>query len=180
MILESWAIEIRELDRYYFDSLSSYENKLKQIVSTLQNKINVYIPTKNNNNIFNIFENIYNKVKNQWQEKFLALYRTINENYLYKKTTNVGHFMCINFGFIPYTLVDESGSKINSFDNSANEFIFDPEISYYRNKIKGIRASITEKIDKLFNEICKKINEKIGCFTGLRLFLRRTLFGCEF
>ena len=40
--------------------------------------------------------------------------------------------------------------------------------------------SITEKIDDLFNEICKKINEFIGKNTLLRFFLRRTPRRCEF
>ena len=50
-----------------------------------------------------------------------------------------------------------------------------------RHQPKGFSPlSITEKIDGVFNLICKKINEVIGSYIGLKFFLRRTLGGCEF
>ena len=87
----------------------------------------------------------------------------------------------IRFGFYPYSLIDESGSKIRCGDGSTNKYILDPEISYIKKMNKKIfNISITEKVDLIFDTICKKIDEVVGGFTGLRFFLRRTLGGCEF
>lgn len=94
-------------------------------------------------------------------------------------------FCSFNFCFVPFELHDKSCARINSLNDRENEpeYIFDPELRYQQRQPKGSGfspVSITQKIDNLFNFICKKINEAVGGFIGLKFFLRRTLGGCEF
>ena len=95
------------------------------------------------------------------------------------------NFCSYSIGFKPYSLIAESGARINTLDDPDQElnYIEDPELKYMKQQPKGYRSimvSITEAIDGVFNAICHKINEVIGCYIGLKFFLRRTLGGCEF
>lgn len=79
----------------------------------------------------------------------------------------------------------ESSARINTLDdpNQEIDYIRDPELKYMKKQPKGIKSiiiSITEAIDGIFNAICRKINEVIGNYTGLKFFMRRTISGCEF
>lgn len=54
------------------------------------------------------------------------------------------------------------------------DYIRDPELKYMKKQPKGIKSII------IFNAICRKINEVISNYTGLKFFMRRTISGCEF
>ncbi|KAK8885869.1 hypothetical protein M9Y10_041326 [Tritrichomonas musculus] len=189
MILESWSLLVDEVERNYFISndntirakYPSYEEYLNVKMRHLYKKIAQYIPVKKKKDIVSTYIGIYEKVIDTWTPKFDSLF---NNKYLIKKRSCFSRsFISINFGFMPFSLMDKSGSKINSFDwNSRNSYIRDPELSYLRLQGNGkpsVLASITEKVDGLFDTICSTINAVIGGFIGLRFFMRRTLAGIE-
>ena len=141
---------------------------------------------KQNQNIFEIvptFIHIFDFVSNLYTKKIFNTFPKQISN-CYSSTDN-NRFCSLFIGFEPYTLINKSGARINALsdEDQEHEFISDPELKYLLKQPKGFKPillSITEKIDDIFNKICKKINEVVGSHLGLRFFLRRTLGGCEF
>ena len=85
----------------------------------------------------------------------------------------------IFFGIRPFTLKYRSGSRILSLIKTQQicRYIEDPELKYLK---KGNVASITSKIDTIFEQILNHISNFLGDHLMFKLFLRRTLAGCEF
>lgn len=85
----------------------------------------------------------------------------------------------ISFGFRPFTLKYKSGSRILSVFNTNPicKYIEDPELKYLK---AGSPCSITSKVDIIFEKILNKISDFLGDHLLFKLFLRRTLAGCEF
>lgn len=109
----------------------------------------------------------------------MNIFRLIPE--AYKRFNSEGFYSC-QFGFRPFSLLTNSGVKINLDNISEMNYIIDPELKYIQTIPGGKFSilSITQRIDIIFNMICKKINDVIGDKIGLKFFLRRTLAGCEF
>ncbi|KAK8836772.1 hypothetical protein M9Y10_037294 [Tritrichomonas musculus] len=194
MLFESWSIIIEKVDRNYLyvrdknilKTYKHYEDYLDEEIKLLNDKLAKYFPSKENPNFVDIFESIFNNIDNHWSGLFKDFYNEFEHRYLPLKTTMFSHgFLSINFGLMSFSLMDESGARISNSNNKNNKaeinYIKDPEISYYKRKEnKKSIASITTKIDDLFEKICQKINEVIGGYIGLKFFLRRTIAGCEF
>ena len=120
---------------------------------------------------------IYNKVVSKYQPRIMSIFP--EELIKVFKQNGTRRFCSFSIGFKPYSLVDNSGAKINIIngDNQKKHYISDPELKYMKKQANGTFSiiSITEKIDDIFNSICQKINDVIGSYIGLRFFLRRTL-----
>ena len=189
MILESWSLLIDEVERNYFIlkdericNLYTYEDYLRIKIRDLNEKLEEFLPNNKEVDILSTFMNIHEKVADIWQPKIDEVF---NSAFLIKKRSFFSRsFISINFGFMPFSLLNDSGSKIDSFEYDPKiNYIKDPEIFYLKLQEDGktkLAASITEKIDGLFDTICNVINKTIGGFTGLRFFIKRTLAGCEF
>lgn len=181
MILESWSLLIDKSDRVFATNPQVNKSEYLETKSKkLYNKLCFYLPEKNELGIIETFMWIFQLVLNRWEEKVCKIF----PNNLMEKMKHImsEKFCSFNIGFKPYSLIDKSGSRISAVGNDEPpNYITDPELTYIRKKTKGYSfLSITEKIDSLFNAICKKINDFIGSYTGLKFFLRRTLGGCEF
>ena len=177
--------EASKINKKFSEIFKNYEILLKKNIEYLLVMLLEYLPLKtgSNSNIGHIvptFLHIYDIVLKKYQNKILNMFNEKSNAYARYDESN--RFIGCQFGFRPYSLLSESGARILQKNYKELNFIKDPELKYLKRtpKNKLCLLSITEKIDDLFNEIFKKINEFIGKNTFLRLFLRRTLCGCEF
>ena len=88
---------------------------------------------------------------------------------------NNNAFFSLKAGFRPYALFSESGARILSKNFKKTNFIKDPELIFLKRTVKK-----KFKLFSILNKIFMKVNEIIGSKTFLKLFLRRTIAGCEF
>ena len=181
MILESWSLTINKLDQKYDNKTKSknYDKELVAMRKKLYDILNEYLPENNYFDIFETFMFLFRKVQTTYEKNILKGFTKMASPLL--EFENSTFFSC-KAGFKPYALLSESGARIYYKNFKKTNFIKDPELKYERRTIKNKFSiiSITDKIDDIFNEICKKVNEIIGSKTFLRLFLRRTIAGCEF
>ncbi|KAK8892270.1 hypothetical protein M9Y10_029495 [Tritrichomonas musculus] len=187
MILESWSLFIEQAERKFYTSEMkvNFEDYLRSECERLYGWLCIYLPEYDDPSQCDIvptFMKIFEFIKIRYETKIFSSFPPKLSG-LFK---NYGRqqYISFNIGFKPYNLIDESGASIKSIDGEALEqtFIQDPELKYIR-KMPHHRfsvLSITERIDGLFDLICKKINDVLGSKLGLRFFLRRTLGGCEF
>ncbi|KAK8889049.1 hypothetical protein M9Y10_033792 [Tritrichomonas musculus] len=189
MILESWSLFIDKADREYYskEQTLTYEEYLNRELTVVIEQLKIYIPQlENQNQIYDIvptFMNIFDIVVAYYENAILSSFPAKIAKCF--STNGTEGFVAFFIGFRPYTLVDNSGARINTLGNDEQEqkYISDPELKYMKKQPDGykpILMSITEKIDDIFNQMCKKINEFVGSNLGLKFFLRRTLGGCEF
>ncbi|KAK8881401.1 hypothetical protein M9Y10_004137 [Tritrichomonas musculus] len=168
----------------------SFEERLNEEYHILIKKIEEYLP-KETPDMVSAFIYIANeKVIKKYETQILKSVGTYPKSEsgtkrkprLYSVLFGSKLSTCLHFGFRPISLYSKSGARINSQNIGDTNFIKDPELSYERktpnNKI--CKLSITERIDDLFNMIFQKISSMLGERFFLRLFLRRTLAGCEF
>ncbi|KAK8864795.1 hypothetical protein M9Y10_010320 [Tritrichomonas musculus] len=180
MILESWSLMIKEHDQeFMYNNLGfdQYVEKLKERSKNLQNALDRYIIKAPNSNVVEVFLNIHKIVCQKYEADISDIYKNV-----FKRFDTSKRFFSCQIGFIPYSLLDRSGARIDAGNIGELNYITDPELIYERRNAKGPKfiLSITEKIDDIFNIICQKINELIGSKIGLKFFLRRHLAGCDF
>lgn len=175
---DEYKQKLNEINIKYESNIFKYAKILEKNMMNLIDQLEVFLP----NNISDIVESfmfIFNKVRNEYESKILDSFESMQNAYF---QYDQGGFIAFQTGFRPYSLLTESGARISSKNFHKTNYIKDPELSYIKkmpnNKICWL--SITEKIDDIFNKILQKINEVIGKYTCLRLFMRRTLCGCEF
>lgn len=188
MILESWAIIIREVDQIFnIDNdqsksifrLETYKKELNNQIKNLHAKLSKYLPERKHFSIISTFMHIYKKVQQKYEKKVLNSFEKIEKAYIsFGKTEST----LFQLGFKPYSLLNRSGARIDYNSISETNYIEDPELKYQMkmpdNKFSYF--SITERIDKIFNSIFQKISSTLGEKVFLKFFLRRTLAGCEF
>ncbi|KAK8887859.1 hypothetical protein M9Y10_038918 [Tritrichomonas musculus] len=191
MILESWSLMMDEVDHSGVEiGTEEYQNELQKGIVNLCKKLDYYLPESKAKGIVPTFMHIFKRVVNIHQDDTMKQFEGMIRSKMFKfadkkslllSSREVMHFCSLNLGFRPYSLLTKSGARINSRRTDI-EYIIDPELKYQRqlpeNKFSWL--SITERIDKLFNKICQKINEFLGELFFLKFFLRRTLAGCEF
>ena len=185
-ILETWSLLVYSAEKEYRKNTKkvSYkvilEAKKQDAISILESFLG------NQMDIVSTFMNIFSDVVKQYEDKIISEFiNTFNNNsfiYTQKRFKTKAKYgyknkVSFNFGFRPFTLITNSGARIDSLKDDDRCFITDPELIYRRGT--GF-LSITEAIDAIFEKICNKINSIINEYIGLKFFLRRTLAGCEF
>ena len=190
MLLEAWSLFIDQTDRKFQKERNniSYQKYFEKEFKSFMRIIDVYLPNSRQMiptdfEMVPTFMNIYELVLDSYENEIMNSFPDKLEKCFHASGTE--QFYSYSIGFKPYSLIAESGARINTLDDPDQElnYIEDPELKYMKQQPKGYRSimiSITEAIDGVFNAICHKINEVIGCYTGLKFFLRRTLGGCEF
>ncbi|KAK8839804.1 hypothetical protein M9Y10_031512 [Tritrichomonas musculus] len=170
--------KMKLLSQKYSEKLQQYRKVLESNKVNLIKKINEYLP-RNNNSVIQSFITIFETIVNKYEKKIFSTFKKMPD--INKKYDTCG-FMSCQLALNPYSLLSESGSRISYKNLRRMNFIKDPELKYLkRNPMRKITLlSITEKIDDLFNTIAQRINQMLGRRTFLRLFLRRTICGCEF
>ena len=182
LVLESWSLFIndvqwkyqaKQIEQPFYVYLRDEYTKFIQLFDTFLPPEAV-TPAK-------IFMHLHKKVVNRYQPDII---NHLKERKVMKFQKNYGgsRFFSIRFGFFPFELKDNSGARIEysqKHEGREANYISDPELKYiYKGTSKSF--SITSEIDDLFEKIASLINDKLCSLIGLRLFLRRTLSGCEF
>lgn len=182
MILEAWSLFIDHHELLYQEQKSEmpFVDYIQNYMQSFYRNLEIYLPSSNNLGIVETFMHIFRLVRIIFEEKVMKLFPIELSRYL--KQNGKRDFCSFTLGFKPFSLMNNSGAKISSMVDDEREFIEDPELKYIRRQPNNVISilSITEKIDGLFNLICKKLNSIIGSYIGLKFFLRRTLGGCEF
>lgn len=181
MILESWSLMINELDQKYKNKPKGkeYDDEFYFKRKQLYESLSIYLPDSDYG-IVPTFMHIFRRVIEKYEDSIIKGFTRMANPLLEFKES---HYFMMKLGFRPYALLSESGARIFSKNFKKLNFIKDPELKYERKTMKRHRftlASITDKIDDIFNKIFMKVNEILGSKTFLKLFLRRTLAGCEF
>ena len=181
LILETWSLLINEVDQEFKDKEKGkeYDEVIKQRMNELFTLFDEqYLPNKKEE-ILPTFMFIFKKVRKTYEHDILKNFIDIANPLLEFNPT--AFFEC-KVGFRPYTLLTGSGSRITSKNGNKTNFIKDPELIFEKKTVKKKYQiiSITEKIDDLFERIFQKVNEILGSIAFIKLFLRRTLGGCEF
>lgn len=72
---------------------------------------------------------IFNKVKNIYEKRILNTFPEKLRKFNYQRN----NFLSFKIGFRPFTLIDESGARINKIDGEeqTQTFIKDPELKYF-------------------------------------------------
>lgn len=185
MLLESWSLFLNETERLYNNTdFSEYQTIFFSKYKNLINNVTKYLPEdKETFNIVDTFMYIFQIVIKNYKQLILQHYEGINPKDKNTEEVNIvgkPKMTIISFGFRPFALKYKSGSRILSFLNSEPDikYIEDPELKYIK---KGSKfCSITEKIDIIFEKILNVISHFLGNKLMFKLFLRRTLEGCEF
>ncbi|KAK8852979.1 hypothetical protein M9Y10_017976 [Tritrichomonas musculus] len=187
LILESWSLTITEIDQKYseFKKSEKYKKELEKKVNELIFTLKNYFPSHGDWDIVSTFMHIFRKVRDKYEKditKGLIDPKNDDENKTFLLTFEKCRFFAIHAGFKPFTLVSKSGARIFYKNYKKTCFIKDPELKYEQRTLKNKFSllSITSKIDDIFNNIFKIVNNILGSKTFLRFFLRRTLAGCEF
>ena len=185
MILETWSLFITQSDHEYYskDQNISYSEFLNNKLIGVKDFLQMMLPPSDAQcDVVSTYMHIFDFVKNFYQDQIMSYFPKRLSN-CYSSVAN-DRFCSLFIGFRPFSLINKSGSRINSLDGEdyEKEYISDPELKYIKKQPQGssILMSITERIDDLFDCICKLINNAIGGFMGLKFFIRRTLGGCEF
>lgn len=181
MILESWSLMINKLDQKYKNKVKGdiYDAELVENRKQLYKLLSNFLPDSDFG-VVPTFMHIFKDVIKEYEKKVFIGFTKMAKPLI---EFNQSSFFLCKVGFRPYALLSESGARIYSKNFKKMNFIKDPELKYERRTMKKhifTRASITEKIDEIFNQIFIKVNEILGTKTFLKLFLRRTLAGCEF
>lgn len=178
-------IDSESFDQQMLDSLNEkslkiydkYEKELKINRSKLLELLDEY-ELFNEKDIVSTFMHIYKTVINEYENTVINSFGPMSESYFSSKRFQT---ISLRVGFAPFSLLTESGARINFKNFKKINYIKDPEIKYLkRTNQKLSLLSITESIDDIFNNIFQQINKLLGEKTFLKLFMRRTLFGCEF
>ena len=155
----------------------------KNLYDDLINKLKLYFPEdKQYFNIVDSFMWIFSLVNEKYKRPVLKYYESImpnDENDEERNTIGKTKLSRISFGFRPFTLKYRSGSRILSIlnQNQICRYIEDPELKYLK---AGSIASITNRVDAIFEKILNLVSNFLGNHLMFKLFLRRTLAGCEF
>lgn len=161
--IEEYNENLIKLNKEFEENILKYKDELGKTKTVLIAKIEKYLPS-DINEMVPTFMHIFNKVIVKYQDKILGSFKNMSEAYI---QLNKKGFISFQTGFKPYSLLTDSGARINYKNFSKTNFISDPELRYMKkmpnNKICWL--SITEKIDDLFNLIFKKINKIIGSNT---------------
>ena len=176
MILETWSLFVnKSRKKYNVMKMVSYHEFLQSEIYSLKGILKMYLPDSEDMNnddyqilptfmhIFNLVSSIYDvKIYKHFPSSIMKSYKNIGSDRYYS----------ISIGFKPYCLINNSGARINTLDNSNQEhnYIIEPELKYMRKQPKSFKPiimSITEKIDGVFNKICEKINNIIGNYRGV-------------
>lgn len=180
LILESWSLMMNELDMEFVDKPKDkhFENALIAKRKELYKSLDEFIP-RGENNIVKTFIHVFKLVKGKYESPIMNNFSSIANPLL---QFGAGTFFLCQAGFRPYALLSKSGARISYRNFKKANYIKDPELRYEQKTIKKkfTLLSITRKIDDIFNDIFMKVNEILGSKTFLKLFLRRTLSGCEF
>lgn len=182
MILESWSLTIDQVNKEYKNDCPYFLFLEKKLEET-KNYLPIYLTQneslgKDQYEVIPTFMNIFSYIRSFYENIIMMSFS--NNSFDSIGLIENKSFLSFSFGFRPCALVDKSGAWINTLDNpdQEQEFIMDPELKNMRKQPKGFKPtiySITEKIDDIFNLICKKVNGVIGSYTGLKFFLWRTL-----
>ena len=169
-----------EINKKFSKNIEQYKKDLYYNKEYLLWKLSQYLPlSENGKKVVPTFIYIFEKVKEQYESDILKSFGSMpNIYYQFDKM----RFFSIQIGFKPYSLLTESGARISYKNFKKTNYIKDPELKYLKRTPKNriTLLSITEKIDDIFNSIFQAINGFLGSKTFLKLFMRRTLCGCEF
>ena len=188
MLLESWSLLLNKLEKLYYNlkkekKLQLYEPRAKAMYDSLISELTLYFPEdKTKFDIVETFMWIFYLVNEKYRIPVLKSYENImpkDENEDISNVVGKTRMSRIFFGIRPFTLKYRSGSRILSLIKTQQicRYIEDPELKYLK---KGNVASITSKIDTIFEQILNHISNFLGDHLMFKLFLRRTLAGCEF
>lgn len=176
--LDEYIKKRENLNQKFLNNISNYQKELEKKMKSLNDMISIYLPS-DFNGIVPSFMFIFNKVVENHENDILKSFNRKANCYL---KHNKNQFISCQIGFKPYSLLTESGARITHKNFKKTNYIKDPELKYLKLTPKHhlCLLRITEKIDDLFNLIFQKVNEVLGNKTFLKLFMRRTLCGCEF